>query len=347
VNMRAFLALSIFVLAIGQFTAFSLTSSLQRYTASDVYNRNIHAAVTLSTSSSGRRALTPLPMNTADANDEVANESSVYDKIEGRKKRVVMGYKAMALAYALVAVKSAVSGGITPNLTHMVAGYILMPIGLSHILAGAASHDRLGSDTYKRMNLAMLLYGIIGLGLISLGDIKRNALFAVAFGLTCINTVKGYVYGVLGLDKKGDTSLAADLLDGGKDIITDYFTLSKKPSALLYQESTYSLSVMKLLKAKEIFESIQSKSFSIGALARLNRLVLFSLMTYTLKSAADRDRLGGSTFIQLNYLCGIGFLVNALFYTGGLQTLFGATQVFFSLHCAFQGVTSYMRNQHA
>ncbi|EJK53703.1 hypothetical protein THAOC_26802, partial [Thalassiosira oceanica] len=58
--------------------------------------------------------------------------------------------------------------------------------------------------------------------------------------------------------------------------------------------------------------------------ARLNRLVLLSLMSYTLKDAADRDRLGGSTFIKLNFLSAVGFAINAIYNSGGLVTPLGS-----------------------
>lgn len=222
-----------------------------------------------------------------------------------------------------------------------------MPIGLSAILADAASHDRLNSDTYKRMNMAMLAQGLLGLVVVSLGP-RLNLPFIVAFGLTCINTVKGYTYGVLGLEKQGGiASLVAELKSGSKSLLGGFFTLPTKPIAMIYQVATYSVSVMKLIKMKEICESLQSGSPIAASAARLNRLVLLSLMSYTLKDAADRDRLGGSTFIKLNFLSAVGFAINAIYNSGGLVTPLGAIQAFFAAFFSFNGLASYMRNQYA
>lgn len=222
-----------------------------------------------------------------------------------------------------------------------------MPIGLSFILAHAASHDRLNSDTYKRMNMAMLAQGLLGLVVVSLGP-RLNVPYIVAYGLTCINTMKGYTYGVLGLDKQGGMqSLVEELTAGSKSLVGGFFKLPTKPVAILYQIATYSISAMKLIKVKEIYESLQSGSPIAGSVARLNRLILLSLMSYTLKDAADRDRLGGSTFIKLNYLSAVGFMINAIYNTGGLATPYGAIQAFFAAFFAFNGLASYMRNQYA
>ena len=120
-------------------------------------------------------------------------------KIEGRKKRVIMGYKATMLAYLAVGLSSAIRGGITKNFLHMIAGYIVMPAGISYILISAASNNRLNSDTYKRLNLSLIEYGLVGLVIVSLGGLKRrNAVMALAFALSVINSIKGFAYGVLG-----------------------------------------------------------------------------------------------------------------------------------------------------
>ena len=286
---------------------------------------------------------------TALASEDDTGEISTMgaSKVEGRKKRVILGYKAMALAYLCVGLNSAVRGGVTTNFLHMFAGYLAMPTGLSVILADAASHDRLNSDTYKRVNMAMLAQGLLGLVVVSLGT-RLNLPFIVAFGLTCINTVKGYTYGVMGLEKQGGiASLVNELKGGSKSLLGGFFTLPTKPIAILYQVATYSVSVMKLIKMKEIYESLQSGSPIAASLARLNRLILLSLMSYTLKDAADRNRLGGSTFIKLNYLSAVGFVINAMYNTGGVTTPFGAIQAFFAAFFGFNGLASYMRNQYA
>ena len=104
------------------------------------------------------------------------------------------------------------------------------------------------------------------------------------------------------------------------------------------------------MKLSKLYEIIQAKSITIELatlLARFNRLSLLALMLYTLKDAADRDRLGGSTFISLNYLCALAMGVQCAFYTGGLTTPLGGLSAFFAAFSAFNGITSYMKNQYA
>jgi hypothetical protein len=61
------------------------------------------------------------------------------------------------------------------------------------------------------------------------------------------------------------------------------------------------------VKFKEIGSLLMDNSSSSALMvasrvSRLARLCLLTGVMYTLKDAADRDRLSGTTFIQLNYL---------------------------------------------
>jgi len=271
-------------------------------------------------------------------------------KIEGRKKRVILGYNAMMISYLLAGLSSVINGGFTANSLGLFAAYIVMPAGISYIMISAAQHDRLNSDTYKRMNLAMLEYGMIGLTLKSLGS-TRDGFYIAAFLLSVINSIKGYAYGVLGLDKSNtDTSLVQDLMNGTKSTIKGFFSIPKTIKSFGYLAATYMLAAMKLSKLKEIIQFIQANSVTSELsllIARFNRLALLTLMLYTLKDAADRDRLGGTTFIQLNYLCAIAMIATAPFLDGGLKGPLGAANGVGAAFCAFNGITSYMKNQYA
>jgi len=143
-------------------------------------------------------------------------------KVDGRKNRVVIGYKAMVTSYLAVGLRSIAKVGLTNSIIHMIGGYIVMPAGVSYIMSEAATNDRLGSDTYKRLNLALLEYGLIGLSIISLGK-GGNKLLSVAYILSVINSLKGYAYGVLGWDKQStDTTLLKDLINGTKETVKGF-----------------------------------------------------------------------------------------------------------------------------
>lgn len=270
-------------------------------------------------------------------------------KIEGRKRRVIMGYKAVMISYLAVGISSAIkAGGLSTNVLCLIAGLIAMPAGISYILISAASHDRLGSDTYKRMNLALLENSLVGLSVVALAG--GNKLLTLSYVLSAINTIKGFTYGVLGWEKKSDATLLGDLANGTKDTVKGFLSIPGKLRPFGYWALTCMLALSKLAKLKEIVQLVQANSVAAAGiaplLARFNRLALLTLMSYTLKDAADRDRLGGTTFIQLNYLCALSMGVNA-FFSGGMTTPIGALSAVFALFCAFNGITSYAKNQNA
>ena len=225
-----------------------------------------------------------------------------------------------------------------------------MPAGVSYIMSGASTNDRLASDTYKRLNLALLEYGLIGLSIISLGK-GGNKLLSVAYILSVINSLKGYAYGVLGWDKQStETTLLKDLMNGTKDMIKGFLSMPKNVKAAGYLFATFFVAFLKLEKLWEIIKFIQANSITSElamSLARFNRLAFLTLMVYTLKNAADRDRLNGGTFIKLNYLCSVAMGIQCAFNSGGLTTPSGILSAVFSLFFAFNGVASYMKNQYA
>ena len=306
----------------------------------------------IATNKYGRDLVGGIPMSSSADEDEEEAEvpiSKIDKKIEGRKKRVILGYKAMLASYIAVGAASIAKAGITFPIARVLAAFIAMPAGVSYIMISAAKNDRLGSDTYKRLNLALLLNGALGLVVVKLGG---NSMLTLPFVLSVINSTKGYAYGALGWDKQSpDTSLPQDLTNIIKCMIKGFlFTVPKTGKAFVYWAATALVSSLKLLKLFEIVKYIQGNSGSAGLaplLARFNRLMFFSLVLYTLKDAADRDRLGGTTFIQLNYIAALSMGVNYAFYTGGMPEIVGALSAAFAAFFSFTGVTSYMKNQYA
>lgn len=285
-----------------------------------------------------RVKLTPLKLSSHNS------EATPKSKAEGRKNRVVMGYKAMMTAYLTAGLLAAKASGLSTNLARTLGGYIALPAGLGYILISAAANNRLGSDTYKRLNLAMLEYSALGSAVVILGR-GRNKILAFAFVLSIINCIKGYSYGVLGLDKKKNVSLLSDIVQGTKETIKGLLTMPNNNKAIGYFVATAMIASLKIRKLIEVVSFIKESGFVkelAMPLANFNRLALLTLCLYTLKDAADRDRLGGTTFIQLNCLCAVSLGVHAAFYTGGLTAL-GAASIFFALFCGFNGLNEYMK----
>lgn len=268
------------------------------------------------------------------------------------------GYLLTAAAYLASGVEAlGRMGPLSPTFSHCAGGYLVPPATLSVVLAGAARSDRLGSDMYKRLNLAMLQSGLLGLGSIALTtagwDEPRTKLNAAAFALAVINSTKGWAYGVLGWDKKGtETTLLGDAIDGTKSTAKGLLSIPKNVSSALYLAATGLVGSLQFVKLSQITRHILANSVTRGGglaplLARYNRLSLLTLVLYTLKDAADRDRLGGTTFVQLNVLAALSLGINYVFYSTVLPRVVGASSATLSAFCALNGLAWYMKNQRA
>lgn len=229
------------------------------------------------------------------------NDDKQEKKIAGRKSRVITGYRATSLAFLASAILPLVKYGV---LAYAVAGPVLAS-GVAYVLTDAAVSNRLQSDTYKRLNLFLGQYAALTLSMALLApDTFANPIFLVPSLLGLINSSKGYAYGALGWDKSTG-SYKEDLLQGAKSSIQTLFTLPKNLASLTYLGATLTVFGMKAAKLVEIGSLIQESATPLVIATRFSRLAKLSLLTavlFTLKDAADRDRLGGTTFIELNFL---------------------------------------------
>jgi len=250
------------------------------------------------------------------------DEASVEKKLAGRKKRLKMGYQLASITYTATSLLSLMSwGSLTASaFYYVVGGGPLSMAVILYILKGAATNDRLGSDTYKRLNVAVISYALIQL-LIPAGNMEWPLpIFLKASGfLALVNGIKGYGYGCLGWDKSKDMSaVLTDTKEGIKSTMQGMTTIKAK--SLDYMFGTLLLGSMTFLKLKELctmlFFSSSETVTSLSIFTRLSKLARFGLMTtimYTLKDASDRDRLSGTTFVQLNFMAAAAFLSIALY----------------------------------
>lgn len=284
-----------------------------------------------------------------------ATEAEVSDepntKIEGRRNRVIMGYKAIIAAYAAVAAFVLMKAGPTLFSFVFAFGNVSLPAGIAYILISAAEHDRLKSNTYKRLNLALFQYGVIGLSTVVIVPARRgNPLLYLPFLLSCINSVKGYTYGVLGWNKKnGEVSLVQDFLTGPKDVITGLLSVPMSVKSFGYLGATATIGALNLWKAADIFKYLQAGKNLAGItplLSQFIRLSLLATVMYTLKDASDRNRLNGTTFIQLNFLAATFLAANSL-YLGALTTQLGRAAAACAAFLAGNGLASKLEREHA
>eukprot|EP00978_Attheya_sp_CCMP212_P044063 scaffold299225_cov59-Attheya_sp.AAC.2 len=291
--------------------------------------------------------------------DEVKANMKMEKKVKGRKKRVVMGYRIGSVAYLVASIVAVVKNGISPFQSYFVAGPLLAA-GMAHTLADAALHDRLSSDTYKRLNLFLgTYYGLVNLILSSMtkrqfGSNPFWSFWTITSFITCVNCIKGYGYGVKGWKLEGDTLplVKKDLAEGMKYTFQSLVSIPKNAQSAGYWIAMGTVASLKMKKLVEIIGlllvvSSTSTSTSWGMVAtRLSRYAKLALLTgvmFTLKDAADRGRLNGTTFIQLNLLSSYVFgSMSAYLYQEAGSTitgLVGAT-TFFSVMTVFNAVVS-------
>jgi hypothetical protein len=134
--------------------------------------------------------------------------------------------------------------------------------------------------------------------------------------VTLVNSIKGYGYGVKGWTLEGGMSVVKD--DWKKGIQSTFQTLISFPPNLQsagYLAATIFVGSMKLLKLLDIIDLIQGggeKGLLIASrLSRYAKLALLTAVSFTLQDAANRGRLEGTTFIELNFLLAAAFATMA------------------------------------
>ena len=276
-------------------------------------------------------------------------KSPSKNKVEGRKTRVLWGYRATALAYIYYCVRYFTVKGIQPFAGQVTSGYALAA-GLAYILASAVQGNRLSSDTYKRLNLSLIEFGAIGVlgwGLVKVAETAAGfpPLLLPPF-LALIHGVKGYGYGVLGMDKSGKESIVGDFSQGVASTIAGYFAVPQNIRAAGYMAAMWMMTGLKLHKLVELVQLIGGGANGLAIFTRASRFARYAMIStvlYTLKDAADRYRLEGTTFIELNFLSA-GVLAALATYSS-IHTPVGGAAAVFSVFSAVNGVTSFVKKR--
>jgi hypothetical protein len=220
--------------------------------------------------------------------------------------RIVFGHSLSAFLFVITAlgiIYNGIGGPVGLGLPLYAASGPYLAAGVSSTLESAASAGRLNSDTYKRLALFLTEFNLCGLATILLavgGTTLRQQLFYVlslASFLSLSPTLAGY--------KNGEGKLFGDI----GAVIKEFFTC-KNLNGFIYLGGTWFVAALKVLKVVDIVNLITegnpAKTLATRAV-RLGRLALLTGTMLVLKSAADRDRLEGTTFIDLNILSSIVF----------------------------------------
>lgn len=237
-----------------------------------------------------------------------SSSSAMEKKVQGRQKRVKYGYRVMIAGHSIAALYSVSRfGGSDPFSIYAAVSGSASAALLSYILLSAARNNRLNSDTYKRLNLALSVYGILGvsLGLLQPATTLFWYCWMVLSTITAINSMKGFGYGVKGWKLQGGIQVVQDDIKAGiLSTFTALFAIPKNFKSLGYLVATIITGTLMLLKLAEIgqlvFSSDDTARWVAHRLSSFSKLMLTTVVQFTLKDAADRDRLNGSTFIQLN-----------------------------------------------
>lgn len=255
--------------------------------------------------------------------------AAVDKKLAGRKKRLIMGYQLSSMAYLAASIFNLYAWGYTMranSLYYVFGGGTFSMAVILYILKGAASHDRLGSVTYKRLNLAVIMHSVIN-QLLPTGIVgwKATLVFKVPALLALVNGIKGLGYGCLGWDKSKDMStVLTDFTEGIQSNLKGMTVIKAKSAGYMF--GTLMMGSLYCFKAKEILDMLFFPSPEIPTtyflivtrLLRLARLKLMTTTMYTLKDASDRDRLSGTTFVQLNFMAAAAFASMAYYSLFGL-----------------------------
>jgi hypothetical protein len=122
--------------------------------------------------------------------DAAATELLDNKKLAGRKKRLIMGYQLSSFAYLAASSFHLIKGG-NNFLYYIFGGGTFTVAGILYILKGAAQNDRLGSDTYKRLNLSIIFYAFVQQILPAMGlGLSGKLFFKGPAILTLINGIK-------------------------------------------------------------------------------------------------------------------------------------------------------------
>lgn len=322
------------VLAIVSAFASALHMPISRK-ANSVVGLTNHILSPFTTSLTIRSNPSYLKMVNESNHDEVESNASITTKkIEGRKKRVILGYKISSVMYAIFGM---FIFGLSKK--PFYASGPLLASGLSYILIGAAENNvglnfvsnffyrnsiftpfhrilnnilhliisqRLASDTYKKVNIVMAKYGLFGFAAGIL--MSLSPAWNLACVITMINSTKGYGYGLKGWELK-EVSAKDDLVSMIKDTVTS-MTKVGSINSMGYLITSIVMLVVTIGKFLEIMNLVVSKSDGnmIGTrMFRFTKYMLFTLLMTVLKSASDRNRLEGTTFIQMNMMAAIGY----------------------------------------
>jgi hypothetical protein len=252
-----------------------------------------------------------------------------------------------------------------PNLlatyTAGALGYLLLAGCSCQILADAVNTKRLyTSETYKRLTLGVLLFGLIGLWSLP-GEVGCNSRFGagvmstlllsqITKFITSFVSFVGWEYSAGGFNNRVKNVLI-EIVKGCRHVVESCPVSEERPASFY---RTFFLLVTVLNPICNIPElafnlSQGARLFSLPVslnISSIARLSLLSVLLCILKDGAERDRLDGSTFIKLNVCVGLwafGVGIAQGFGIGDFNIRRAADKLLFAALFLNNGVVSQLR----
>ena len=227
---------------------------------------------------------------------------------------------------------------LIPKFTAGSLGYLFLSSGVCSILSNSISNDTNTSDTYKRLNLGMLFFGMSGLftfpaeavlllSSTSSSNINNNAMMGgiaslLAMQLTkFITTITSFIGWEHSIGGFGTTrnermkNICKEIYKGLKQVRNDYAVTDERP-ATFYRTFWIFITIGNILfNIPELVFNVQQNGGLLGGglfslpvsitLSSIGRLGLLSFILYLLKDAAESKRLEDKTIIILNMIIGL------------------------------------------
>jgi hypothetical protein len=174
----------------------------------------------------------------------------------------VTEYKVASAAYFFTAGLILLQNGfLKPEVVYIASGPFLGG-AIQYILMGAASNNRLKSDTYKRLNLFATEYAVCSVFMVLTFLVKAIVdkakmpltpylLFGLSGLLASIPSIKGWIKG-----KGREKSVLKELLDGTKDSVKGLVSV-KNLNAAVYLAGTIFVATSKPTKLVEVVYEIR------------------------------------------------------------------------------------------